>query len=121
MKTENPRPHAERRTTMELESVTGFDRILERNEACLRRENHDRPVLHLWSPRAGTAAQPPAGPEQIRERIRQAGERAPQEGVRIALELTDQMRQFARGIYLMPAFQRYDLAADIVEGAKANR
>ena len=59
-------------------------------------------------------------PEQIRERIRLAGERAPQEGVRIALELTDQMRQFARGIYLMPAFQRYDLAADIVEGAKAN-
>lgn len=60
-------------------------------------------------------------PEQIRERIRLAGERAPQEGVRIALELTDQMRRFARGIYLMPAFQRYDLAADIVEGAKANR
>ena len=60
-------------------------------------------------------------PDPIRERIRLAGESAPQEGVRIALELTQQMQKFARGIYLMPAFQRYDLAADIVEGVKAIR
>ena len=59
-------------------------------------------------------------PEQIRDRIRQAGERAPQEGVQIALELIQQMQKFARGVYLMPAFQRYDLAADIVEGIKSN-
>ena len=59
-------------------------------------------------------------PETIQERIRQAGEAAPQEGVRIAIELTHQMQHFARGIYLMPAFHRYDLAADIVEGARAS-
>jgi methionine synthase I (cobalamin-dependent)/5,10-methylenetetrahydrofolate reductase len=58
-------------------------------------------------------------PEAIQERIRQAGETAPQEGVRIAIELTHQMQHFARGIYLMPAFQRYDLAADIVEGVRS--
>jgi methionine synthase I (cobalamin-dependent)/5,10-methylenetetrahydrofolate reductase len=38
------------------------------------------------------------------------------EGVRIALELIDQMRPWAQGIYLMPQFNRYDLAAEIVEG-----
>ena len=57
-------------------------------------------------------------PEALRERMQQAGEKAPQEGVRIALELIEQMRPWARGIYLMPAFGRYDLAADVVEGCR---
>ena len=41
-----------------------------------------------------------------------------QEGVRIALELIEKMRPWAQGIYLMPQFSRYDLAAEIVEGCK---
>jgi homocysteine S-methyltransferase len=49
------------------------------------------------------------------ERIRKAGADAPWEGVRIALELIEQMKPWARGIYLMPQFMRYDLAAEIVE------
>ncbi len=53
---------------------------------------------------------------EIHLRLRQAGEKAPQEGVRIALELVEQMRPWARGIYLMPAFNRYDLAAELIEG-----
>jgi homocysteine S-methyltransferase len=40
------------------------------------------------------------------------------EGVLIALELIDQMRSWAQGIYLMPQFNRFDLAAEIVEGCK---
>jgi homocysteine S-methyltransferase len=55
---------------------------------------------------------------EIQQRLREAGEKAPQEGVRIALELIEQMQPWAAGIYLMPAFNRYDLAADIVEGLK---
>jgi homocysteine S-methyltransferase len=54
-------------------------------------------------------------PEGIRRRIRNAGENAPQEGVRIAIELIGQMRGWAQGVYIMPAFGRYDLAAEIVE------
>lgn len=54
-------------------------------------------------------------PEEMRRRIQEAGPAAPQEGVRITLELIEQMKSWARGIYLMPAFNRYDLAADIVE------
>ena len=54
-------------------------------------------------------------PEAIRDEISAAGEGAPQAGVRIALRLVEQMRSFTRGIYLMPAFNRYDLAAEIIE------
>jgi homocysteine S-methyltransferase len=53
--------------------------------------------------------------EAIQERIRKAGADAPWEGVQIALELIEQMKAWARGIYLMPQFGRYDLAAEIVE------
>jgi len=41
-----------------------------------------------------------------------------QEGVRIALELVEKMRSWVQGIYLMPQFNRYDLAAEIIEGCK---
>jgi methionine synthase / methylenetetrahydrofolate reductase(NADPH) len=86
-------------------------------------------VLPLYSPRhvAFLHNEVPgiSIPEAIQERIRLAGEAAPQEGVRIALELVEQMRRiqgqmrgWARGIYLMPQFNRYDLAAEIVEGVK---
>ncbi|MBN1668523.1 MAG: methylenetetrahydrofolate reductase, partial [Anaerolineales bacterium] len=53
--------------------------------------------------------------EATHTRIAQAGEQAPHEGVRIAVELIEQMRPWVQGVYLMPAFGRYDLAADIIE------
>jgi homocysteine S-methyltransferase len=55
-------------------------------------------------------------PEELQLRMLGAGEEAPQEGVRIALELVEQMKGWAGGIYLMPAFGRYDLAAEVVDG-----
>jgi homocysteine S-methyltransferase len=60
-------------------------------------------------------------PEPILERMRAAGDQGPQIGVRIALELIEQMKPWARGIYLMPAFSRYDLAAEVVEGCRENQ
>ncbi|MCS6909799.1 MAG: bifunctional homocysteine S-methyltransferase/methylenetetrahydrofolate reductase [Anaerolineales bacterium] len=56
-------------------------------------------------------------PELLLERIRRAGEAAPQEGVRIASELLDELMTIPaiRGAYLMPQFNRYDLAAEIVD------
>jgi methionine synthase I (cobalamin-dependent)/5,10-methylenetetrahydrofolate reductase len=56
--------------------------------------------------------------ETILHRLEAAGERSPQEGVRIALELIEEMKPWARGIYLMPQFSRYDLAAEVIEGCK---
>jgi len=54
-------------------------------------------------------------PEGIRVRIEQAESEAPQEGVRIAVELAQQIKDWGQGIYIMPAFGRYDLAAEIIE------
>jgi methionine synthase / methylenetetrahydrofolate reductase (NADH) len=56
--------------------------------------------------------------EEMHRRLRLAGEKAPQEGVRIAQELIEQMREWASGAYLMPAFNRFDLVAEIIEGVK---
>jgi homocysteine S-methyltransferase len=53
--------------------------------------------------------------EEYLGRLRQAGEKAPMEGVAIALELIEQMKPWISGIYLMPQFSRYDLAAEIIE------
>jgi len=59
-------------------------------------------------------------PDRIRERLQDAGDQGPKEGVTIFLELIEQMN-WASGIYLIPQFSRYDLAAEIVEGAKTQR
>jgi hypothetical protein len=45
-------------------------------------------------------------------------EQAPKVGVQIALEMIDQIKSFASGIYLMPQFGRYDLAAEVVENCR---
>ena len=34
----------------------------------------------------------------------------------ISIELIEQIKAWGQGIYLMPAFNHYDLAADIIEG-----
>jgi methionine synthase I (cobalamin-dependent)/5,10-methylenetetrahydrofolate reductase len=55
-------------------------------------------------------------PEGIRARIERAGERAPAEGVRIAVELLRELKGVVQGAYITPPFGRYDLAAEIIEG-----
>lgn len=57
-------------------------------------------------------------PEELQRRIAGMGENSPAEGVRIAIELIESMLPWARGIYLMPAFNRFDLAAEIIEQVK---
>jgi homocysteine S-methyltransferase len=57
-------------------------------------------------------------PENIQMRMDRAGDGSAQEGVRIAVELVRQMQSWARGIYLMPAFNRYDLAVQIIDQVK---
>jgi homocysteine S-methyltransferase len=57
-------------------------------------------------------------PEQIQTRIREAGDNAAHEGVKICLELIASMKPWISGVYLMPAFSRYDLAAEIIDGCR---
>jgi homocysteine S-methyltransferase len=59
-------------------------------------------------------------PPRMLRRMQQAGENAPREGIQVALELIEDMRSWASGIYLMPAFNRFDLAAEIIEEVKGS-
>jgi methionine synthase I (cobalamin-dependent)/5,10-methylenetetrahydrofolate reductase len=59
-------------------------------------------------------------PDEVRMRMEAAGDDAWPAGKAIALELIDALRaDGVAGIYLMPQFGRYDLAADVVEAIRA--
>jgi methionine synthase I (cobalamin-dependent)/5,10-methylenetetrahydrofolate reductase len=53
-------------------------------------------------------------PERVRERIANAGARAPEVGVGMAVEFLDAARTHVQGAYVIPAAGRYDLAARVV-------
>ena len=58
-------------------------------------------------------------PEPIRERMRRAGDGAWAVGREIAVELVAGLREGGvAGVYIMPQFGRYDLAAEVVERAR---
>jgi homocysteine S-methyltransferase len=54
-------------------------------------------------------------PESIRERMRRAGSESWKEGLSIAHELAADLRDGAAGLYLIPPFGRYDVAAELIE------
>ncbi len=57
-------------------------------------------------------------PETMRQRMERAGEAGVKEGIRITVELAEQIKSWGQGIYLMPQFNRYDVVAEIVEAVK---
>jgi len=59
--------------------------------------------------------------DKIIQRMEQAGEHAAEEGVRIAVELIEQIKPWAQGVYIMPQFSRFDLIAEIIEKVKEQR
>ena len=58
-------------------------------------------------------------PDDMRQRIEKAGKDSPTAGVQMAIELVEHIKPWAQGIYLMPAFNRYELAAEIIEAVKS--
>jgi homocysteine S-methyltransferase len=54
-------------------------------------------------------------PEAIRARMRRAGDDALREGMAIAVELMAEMRSMCQGAYLMPPFNRFEMAGDILD------
>lgn len=60
-------------------------------------------------------------PQDIRRRITDAGDAAPSEGVRVAQELLLSVRERAQGVYIMPAFGRYDLVAAVIDALGRSR
>ncbi len=57
-------------------------------------------------------------PEATRQRMEKAGENAGAEGIRLAIELVEQVKLWAAGVYFMPQFHRYDIVAEIIEAVK---
>jgi homocysteine S-methyltransferase len=57
-------------------------------------------------------------PETMNHRMEIAGEDGLKEGIRITVELAEQIKSWGQGIYLVPQFNRYDVVAEIVEAVK---
>ncbi|MBI1280914.1 MAG: bifunctional homocysteine S-methyltransferase/methylenetetrahydrofolate reductase [Anaerolineaceae bacterium] len=54
-------------------------------------------------------------PDALMERMDRAGENAANEGVKIAQELLHDMRGMVQGAYIIPAFGKYELVADVID------
>jgi methionine synthase / methylenetetrahydrofolate reductase(NADPH) len=57
-------------------------------------------------------------PDQTLKRIESAGDQGANAGVELAVELIEQIKDWAGGIYLMPQFHRFDMVAEIIEAVK---
>lgn len=60
-------------------------------------------------------------PDAIRDRMREAGDHGQAEGAAIAKEIIAAARGTVQGIYLIPSFDRYDVAAELVEELRGER
>jgi homocysteine S-methyltransferase len=54
-------------------------------------------------------------PDEARSRIEAAGENGPQVGVELAVDLIQQIKAWANGVYIMPQFHKFDMVAEIIE------
>ena len=52
--------------------------------------------------------------DEARERMRLAGPDGRREGVKMAQELLQELRPLVQGVYLMPSFGRYEVAAEVL-------
>jgi homocysteine S-methyltransferase len=57
--------------------------------------------------------------DTLRERMRRAGADGRAEGLKLAQELWSAVMEFAQGVYIMPPFSRYELAAELIDMARA--
>jgi homocysteine S-methyltransferase len=57
-------------------------------------------------------------PEETRKRIEAAGDDGAKAGVEITVELVNQLKAWAGGVYIMPQFHKYDMVAEIIERVK---
>ena len=57
-------------------------------------------------------------PDEAHKRIESAGENASKVGVELAVELIQGIKGWARGIYIMPQFHRYDMISEIIVAVK---
>jgi homocysteine S-methyltransferase len=54
-------------------------------------------------------------PEHVRERMRKAGERGPEEGQLIAQDLLAEAKDLVQGVYLLPSYHRYSVVTELTK------
>ncbi len=54
-------------------------------------------------------------PDDVRQRMRDAGDQSHEEGLKIAQELLSQARELVQGVYIETSYQRYDVAVRLTE------
>src|SRR5437667_2604098 len=54
-------------------------------------------------------------PDDVRERMRAAGEHGSEEGLKLAQELLTAARSMVEGVYLMPSYRRYDVVGKLTK------
>jgi homocysteine S-methyltransferase len=57
-------------------------------------------------------------PDETRQRIESAGDDGVKVGIELTVELVEQIKGWASGIYIMPQFHKYDMVAEIIEAVK---
>ncbi|HSL41926.1 MAG TPA: bifunctional homocysteine S-methyltransferase/methylenetetrahydrofolate reductase [Anaerolineales bacterium] len=57
-------------------------------------------------------------PDETRQRIEEAGDEGARVGVEVAVELIEQIKPWAQGVYIMPQFNKFDMVAEIIEAVK---
>jgi len=57
-------------------------------------------------------------PENIREKLRSAREKAATAGVQLTKEFLGEARHLVAGVYLMPPFKKYDIVPQILESLR---
>ena len=57
--------------------------------------------------------------EEIRTRMKVAGEHGHEEGLQVAQELLGQARSFIQGVYLQPSYRRYDVVTELIKTLRA--
>ncbi len=57
-------------------------------------------------------------PDEARKRIEAAGDEGVKAGIQLTVELIEQLKRWANGIYIIPQFHKYDMVAEIIEKVK---
>jgi methionine synthase I (cobalamin-dependent)/5,10-methylenetetrahydrofolate reductase len=58
-------------------------------------------------------------PQKIRDRMRKAGEKGIEEGILVAKEFLEEIKEIISGVYLVPSFGKVELALEVVEGFRS--
>jgi methionine synthase / methylenetetrahydrofolate reductase(NADPH) len=57
-------------------------------------------------------------PQAVRKQMDQSGDHGARTGIKLTIRLVTEIKEQIQGVYLMPAFGRYDYASEIIEAIK---